>query len=202
MASLPEKMQVKSFGFSLKGMHLIVAFVSSLIFNSVSCLPSQPQRTKPPFLIISLNSLYVFTLWVLLSLKSFAWLYKLFCIWSKISFTLCVKPCLELDNFSPLSLRAIITVFDSTSLGPISIRAGTPFNSHSLNLYPGEESHFVLILLLRYFCFSFLKIGIIIDMQFWRDSIHFYLRGSITAPIRRANIPSYSFSVWNLTSVL
>ena len=44
---------------------------------------------------------------------------------------------IESVDFSQVSLLKIVTWFFSISLGPISILTGTPFISHSLNLYPG-----------------------------------------------------------------
>ena len=43
----------------------------------------------------------------------------------------------EKNIFSPRSLLTKTTLSFSISLGPTSIRKGTPFISHSLNLYPG-----------------------------------------------------------------
>ena len=41
-----------------RGMQRMVAFVSALMRSSVSGVPSQWQRKKPPFSIFSLNSSY------------------------------------------------------------------------------------------------------------------------------------------------
>ena len=124
--------------FWFRGMHLMVALVSRLIFNSVSVLPSHPHFIKPPLDIIDLNSLKSLTVYVLDFLNSNAWLNNELCIYSNRLIINFEAPSILIFIFLPLSLLAIVNSLFLQSRMPISILIGTPFISHSLNLYPGE----------------------------------------------------------------
>ena len=64
---------------------------------------------------------------------------NLLCTSSRLSETLVLISEIDTLNFpSTPSLLENITESFSMSRGPISIRKGTPFNSHSLNLNPGD----------------------------------------------------------------
>jgi len=68
----PVKTQTPDSSLASLGIHLMVAFVYSLILSSVSSVPSQCAETKPPFFIAFLNSLKSSTIEVFCFLKSIA----------------------------------------------------------------------------------------------------------------------------------
>ena len=114
--------------------------VSALTLSSSSLFSSQKHVTKPGSPLSALiRSSYESTCTVFSLRKFFDDSSKLLCILSKVSETLVSTSSKFILNFpSTPSLLEKTTVLFSTSLGPISILNGTPFNSHSLNLNPGD----------------------------------------------------------------
>mmetsp|Transcript_5330 Transcript_5330/g.22591 ORF Transcript_5330/g.22591 Transcript_5330/m.22591 type:complete len:255 (-) Transcript_5330:989-1753(-) len=127
-----------------KGKHRIVAPVSSLICFSCSSEPSQPPRAHLPSAIAALSSSYERTSTMFASRNARASASSAACTSSKTVsiFATSAAGSAETPNSFPsfpgLSRRATTHAPFATSLGPTSIRTGTPFISQWLNFQPGE----------------------------------------------------------------
>ena len=159
-------------------MQRIVAFVSFFICSSVSGVPSQCARIKPPFSISTLNSSYVSTVRVHASRIASALAWRLLWISSSSCFTYSTIPSMLRVSFVRVSRRITSIVPFSMSRAPSTRRTGTPLSSYSANLKPGRllsaSSNFTEIPsffssaiigstlpLMAVICSSFLQIGTI-----------------------------------------
>ena len=126
----------------------VVKPVSSLIFASVSSSPSHPANTKPG----TSPAARLDSIWAFSSSNVSMFVYSLALRFSRAvskrrtcmsSNAFGTKSMISSKDTATLSERSRIftmTWLFSISRGPNSMRIGTPFSSHSLNLKPGELS--------------------------------------------------------------
>mmetsp|Transcript_5001 Transcript_5001/g.17087 ORF Transcript_5001/g.17087 Transcript_5001/m.17087 type:complete len:224 (+) Transcript_5001:93-764(+) len=127
-----------------KGKHRMVAPVFSLISFSSSSEPSQAHLAHFPSSIVFSKSAIVAQSTMFSSRNFLAFSNIASWISSKITLIFSTNDAFSAETPNSLpslpgtSLLATTHAFFSTSLGPISIRIGTPFISQKLNFHPGD----------------------------------------------------------------